>query len=314
MITKVQPNQKQTRPPTVTFRPGTLADSFTVYKIFEQTILDLSERFGQETISGGQEEAALRRLWNKRRPLFEHLAETAAHFWLAERDGQAIGYARSVMRGKLQELTEFFVLPGEQSVGVGRELLKRAFPDVGAEQRAIVATPDSRALVRYLKAAVYPRFPIGYFSRPVQVRTVTTDLTIRPIEGSAADLTALGRLDKIILGHQRDVDQAWLLAQRQGYLYTRAGEAVGYGYVGANSGPFALLDERDFSAVLAHAESEAAVRGLDFGVEVPLINRVAVDYLLSHGYRMEPFITLFMSDVPFGKFENYILPSPPFFV
>jgi hypothetical protein len=79
------------------------------------------------------------------------------------------------------------------------------------------------------------------------------------------------------------------------------------------SGPFALLHAGDFPAVLAHAESEAAAQGQhEFGLEVPMVNQVAVDYMLARGYRMDAFIALLMNDRPFGKFENYIVTSPPF--
>jgi hypothetical protein len=211
--------------------------------------------------------------------------------------------------------TEFFVLPGEQSAGVGRELLARAFPANGAAHRSIMATTDIRAQARYLKAGVYPRFPVFYFGRPPEPVTVTTDLTIEPITASPENLAAIGALDRALLGHRRDVDHSWLMSERQGYLYIRGDRSVGYGYVGARNGPFAVLDADDFPAVLAHAENEAAAHGRkEFGIEVPMVNRVAVDYLLARGYRMDSFIAILMSDTPWGSFEHYIVTSPPFFL
>ena len=142
----------------VTFRPGTFDNSHLVYDIFQQSILDLSQQLGVMAITGGHDATALAQMWDRRRSLFEHLANTAEHFWIAEKDGQAIGYARSVLRSNMLELTEFFVLPGEQSAGVGRELLARAFPKDGSTHRSIVATTDSRAQARYLKSGVYRAF------------------------------------------------------------------------------------------------------------------------------------------------------------
>lgn len=298
----------------LTFRPGTLADSYTVFTIFQQTILDLGQRLGTMAITGGSDPAVLARLWERRRPLFEHLAHTAEHFWLAESDGQAIGYARSILRDGVRELTEFFILPGRQSAGVGRELMARAFPADGAQHRTIVATLDVRAQVRYLKAGVYARFPIQYFSRSPEAVSVTTDLAFEPVSPSPETIDALRALDVALLGHRRDIDHAWLLTDRQGYVYRRNGQPVGYGYVGHRSGPFALLNESDFPAVLAHAETQAAARGDEFGVEVPSINRAAVDHLLSRSYQMDAFVAVFMSDAPFGQFEKYICTSPPFFL
>lgn len=298
----------------LTFRPGTLADSYMVFTIFRQSILDLGQRLGVMAITGGDDPEVLAQLWQSRRSLFEHLTRTAEQFWLAEQDGQAIGYARTILRDGVRELTEFFVLPEYQLAGVGRELLRRVFPADAVTHRVIIATPDTRSLARYLKVGVYPRFPTFYFSRPAEKVAVTSDLRPEPISLSPENLARLRAIDWLVLGHQRDVDHAWLLEGQQGYLYYRGGEPVGYGYLGQNQGPFALLNETDFPAVLAHAETEAAAQGIIFGVEAPMINRAAVDYLLSRGCQMDSFFAFFMSDAPFGKFENYIFPSPPFFM
>lgn len=317
-MTIIKTTMPDESPVAITFRPGTAADSWATFKIFQETVLDLGQRLGVETISGGQDEAALARMWDRRRPLFEHLASTAAHFWLAESEGRPIGYARSVLRDGLYELTEFFVLPGQQEAGVGGELLARAFPPLneGVSHQAIIATPDTRAQVRYLKRGVYPRFATSYFSRPQRRVAPPLDPALRaePISATPETLAALGAVDVEILGHQREVDHRWLLANRQGYLYRRGNQLLGYGYVSHASGPFALLAEADFPAVLAHAEAEATARDFDFGVEVPLINRAAIAYLLEQGFRMDAFIALVMFDQPFGKFDHYIFPSPPFFI
>jgi ribosomal protein S18 acetylase RimI-like enzyme len=295
----------------VTYRPGTFADSHSVFTVFESALADLSQRLGvQADMTAGDPEA-----WARRRPLFEHLARTAAHFWIAEQDGDAIGYARSIQRDGVLELTEFFVQPAHQSAGVGRELLARAFPAGDARHRVIVATTDARALGRYLRAGVYPRFPIYYLGREPEGVSVPTDLEFRPIAGAAEALPIVAQLDRAVLGHSRDADHAWLMQVAQGYLCCRAGQPVGYGYVGRNFGPFALLETTDYPAVLAYAENQAHARGAArVGFEVPLVNKAAVDYLIGRGYRLDGFFAYFMSDAPFGRFENYICTSPPFFI
>ena len=78
--------------------------------------------------------------------------------------------------------------------------------------------------------------------------------------------------------------------------------------------PFAVLDENDFPAVLAHAESLTAEKGEEFGAAVPLINQKAIDYFIEHKYKVDTFSALFMSNVPFGKFENYLCFAPEFFL
>jgi hypothetical protein len=74
------------------------------------------------------------------------------------------------------------------------------------------------------------------------------------------------------------------------------------------------LDENDFPAVLAHAETLMAEKGNDFGAATPLINEKAIRYFTGRNYRIDAFSALFMSNVPFGKFENYLCFSPEFFL
>jgi GNAT superfamily N-acetyltransferase len=224
----------------------------------------------------------------------EHLANSASAFWVAEHDGRLVGYARAFLREHSLQLTEFFVSPEAQSSGIGRELLTRVFSPVGVERRIVIATLDTRAQSLYLRSGVYPHFPISYFSRKPEANiVVANDLIFEPVTNTPGILDTIGSIDRQVLGYRRDVDHQHLLAQRNAYLYRRKGEPVGYGYLGHNSGPFALLDDSDFPAVLAHAEREAALSGERFGVDVPLINRAAVDYLLARGCRMDSFMEFY---------------------
>jgi hypothetical protein len=138
-------------------------------------------------------------------------------------------------------------------------------------------------------------------------------MEIVPIAASVEHLEILGSLDKALLGHRRDADHSWLMSDRQGYLYYRNNHPVGYGYIGHRNGPFALLESDDYPAVLAHAESTAASRGgRHFGLEAPEVNQAALNHLASRGYMKDKFVATLMSNVPIGKFENYLVTSPPF--
>jgi len=298
---------------TITYRKGTLADSYSVYQVFTRSIIDLGERTNVMAITGGNDPEVLKSLWQKRQPMFEFLAQTAAQFWVAEKYGEIIAYARSTEHDGLMDLTEFFVSPNQQSAGVGRELLTRAFPKSEARYRVIIATLDERALSRYLSASVYARFPIKYFYRKAEKVDVPTDLKIEPLQLDI-HLEALKRIDRQIIGHARAVVHQWVAATRDGFVYKRKGEVVGYGYVGGGNGPFALLDENDYPAVLAHAESLLAEKGEDFGAETPLINKKASEYFTQRKYRLDAFTVLFMSNEPLGRFENYLCFSPIFFM
>jgi GNAT superfamily N-acetyltransferase len=275
--------------------------------------MDYSERMNVMGITGGNDPEVMKSLWERRKTMFEFLARTASQFWVAERDGEIVAYARTMEHDGLQELTEFFVSPLQQSGGLGRQLLTRAFPQTDSPYRTIIATLDERALSRYLKAGVYARFPLKYFYRQAEKVDVASDLIIEPMNQNI-HLEKINEIDKQVIGHSRPVVHEWIATTRDGFVYKRGGEILGYGYAGSSSGPFAVLDENDFPAVLAHAESLVAEKGGEFGVETPLINKKAIQYFLDRKYQIDSFTALFMSNVPFGKFENYLCFSPEFFM
>ena len=299
----------------ITYRRATLEDNFTTFNICRAALEDFSKRTGVQAITGANDPETREKLWDIRKSFWDHLANTSDNYWIAEKDGEAIGYARSILRSNHRELTEFFVMPGNQSVGVGKELLLRAFPD-DVPHRTIIATPDIRAQTRYLKSGVYPFMTEFYFERAPEPQIFETDLVIELVDASPASFDDLGRIDLSILGFRRDVDHQFLTSDRKLYLYKRNGQVVGYGYIQRDLyGPFALLEKEDFPAVLAHAENEAHAMGATvIGFEVPTINSSAISHLLNRGYRLEGFLGSIMSEKPFGKFENYLLTSPPYFL
>lgn len=300
---------------TITYELGSIDDNYAAFLLFEEALADLVSRFGFAGTTSWEDADKLAGMWQKRRPLYEHISQTSDQFWLAKQNGKIVGFSRAIRRDGGQELTELFVKPGVQSGGVGRELIARAFPVESAKRRFIIATPDFRAQALYLKSGVFPRFPIYYFGRQPEQVPFETDLQFEPLTNSEKTVATLATIDKAVIGFRRDVDQRWFLAQRRGFLYVRNGRPVGYGYVGETSGPFALLDAADFPAVLAHAESTAHAEGMtQFGLEVPMVNETAVTYLLSRNYKIDAFMAMFMSDRPFGNFDRYLVTGPPFFV
>jgi GNAT superfamily N-acetyltransferase len=295
----------------VVYRPGTMADSQAANSIMERSFVDMAQRLnGQSPITVGDPKN-----WEGIRSLFEHLGRTAEHFWIAELDGAPIGYARSILRDGVRELTEFFVLPNQQSAGVGRELLARAFPAEGARHRSIIATTNPQSLSRYLRAGVTPRTPIFTFSRNPSPMAINSDLAFEPITSLDSVMSDLNQLDQNILGYVRGEDHGWLAQDHNGFVYRRGGRVVGYGYIGISNGPFALENAGDFPAVLAHAETQGAARHAEqISFEVPLINRAAVEHLLQRHYVMDVIFMLYMSDAPLGRLENYLTLSPPVFL
>lgn len=291
-------------------RPGTAADSRRAYDVFLPSARDLAAR--QNSPWEVEPEAQ----WQRMRYLFDHLAEHAAEWWIAEdvASGEVIGYARSVERGGLFELSEFFVLPGRQSAGVGSTLLANAFPADRGDVRVIIATTDVRAQARYYRAGTVARFPIvGLLGRP---RPTDPDPTIEAlalaIDGDGLD--DVRRIEAETLEFDRGDELTWLLEHREGYLYRRGGKPIGFGFVGrTGSGPVAALEPPDQPAILAHLEGRAAAMEIEeLGFEMPMVNSVGMTHLLGRGFRMDPSYTFLMSSRPFGRFDRYVCFGPPF--
>jgi GNAT superfamily N-acetyltransferase len=295
-------------------QPGTADDNLAAHNLFLDSVWDLAWRMGLsdgERVPSQEQRAASLQQWQ---PLFDHLSATCDQYWVAKRDGQLLGFARSIVRDGVRELTEFFVAPQAQSDGIGRELLARAMPP-GARHSYIVATPDLRAQALYHKSGHFQICAVYTFSRerkdltPPEVST-PHDIIIDPIRQE--HLPMLGMLDKAIHGYFRDVDHKWFMQHRSGFILFRDQRAIGYGYVGDPfSGPFVMLDENDFPFALAHAERIAMEReGSSLAFDVPMLNRVAIQYLLARRYRMSGFFCFYMCNHLPLNVHKTIITSP----
>lgn len=296
----------------VSYRPAVPSDTPAIFSVFYEAIVELNRRLG---FYEDRQPSPLEEVWPRHRELFEHLEATAEHVWLAEESGELLGYARTILRGPLRELTELFVRPAAQAGGIGGELLRRAFDREGAQRRAVIASPYTPAQVRYLKAGMQHRFPIAYFypEQPAPAEA-ESDLEFVAFDQAPRAQAAVDRIDRAVLGHTRPVDHAYLRSNRACFLARRGGRTVGYHYAGKHSGPFALLDPADMPAALAHAATHVAASDGEFTLPTPMVNSVAVDWLLAHGFRMDPHYAHFLSDTPFGRFDRYIFCEPTFFM
>lgn len=300
--------------PEPDLRPGTPDDSRACYDLFLASVIDLASRLGTPWEPDPEE------LWPRLQPVYERLAAHHAEWWVAERpdDGRLIGFARSVERGPLFELSEFFVRPGSQASGTGKRLLERTFPLGRGEVRAIIATSDVRAQVRYYRAGTAARFPILSLSGRPQPATEADLAGLEPRPMSEEALDAVHELERDVLEFPRPIDElGWLLSLREGWIYGRAGRDVGFGFVGLPSsggtGPVATLDPDDQAPVLRHLEGRAAAMGREtIEFEVPSVNDRAVRHLLDRGFQLDQFLTLFMASRPFGRFDRFIGFAPPF--
>ena len=121
--------------------------------------------------------------WEGIESVHRFLAEHAAEWWVAEAPdgGELIGYARSIERGGLFELTELFVRPGLQSKGIGRQLLEHAFP-LGSRRRPLDHRDNRRARHRPLLRRRHGRaIPVLHPHGPAALGRANGRHTVEPI-------------------------------------------------------------------------------------------------------------------------------------
>jgi hypothetical protein len=294
------------------YRRATPDDAIGCHELMWSSVTDLGMRQGKPL------EGTAAEWWRSSEPLNRLLAEEAAEWWVAELPAsrQLVGFARSIERDGLFELTEFFVRPDQQARRIGRALIERAFPTGRGKVRSIIATSDVRAQARYYAAGTVARFPLFTVGGVPTESPAARDLTAESIGGAQA-VQAQRKIERSVLGHRRsDSEARWLLARRQGHLYRRADRYIGFSFLGPDgAGPMAALDSSDMPDILLHVEGLARSIGLErLELQVPGPNEVGVRHLIARGFRFDRWINFLMSDRPFGHFDRFIPFSPPLFL
>ena len=249
----------------------------------------------------------------------EHLAATAAEDWVAETaDGQIVGWAQSIERDGLLELTFFFVDPEVRTKGIGRGLLERAFPPDRGDSRVISATLDTAAVSLYLRFGVrYAATTIDFLGKPA-ASLIATDLAIERVEPGTEDAAerAIVVVERELLGHGRSEDTRFLLGNRPAWLARRGGQVVGmaFGTSAADmSGPIGALDPTDLPALMATVENDATARGVEeLGFTIPMINRTALDFVLSRRFQVDTFYTFVLSSDDRMQLDRWVQTQPSF--
>ncbi|MDX6690861.1 MAG: hypothetical protein QOG15_2318 [Solirubrobacteraceae bacterium] len=290
-------------------RAATAADSPACFAVFRRSLWGFMRRTGY--LPADAPAPDIDALWPPYIEIFDHLAATCAHWWIAEdEEGRPIGYARSTLRSSTLELTEFFADPDARVSGVGRALLERAFPHDHAGHRSIIATVDAPAVALYLRFGV-------------QHVTTGVDMACRPRAITAPDrydvtpaaLDDVLAIEAQLLGHGRPEDVAYMLADRPALLLRRDSEPVAYAFAPSPdgfAGPVAALDPADLPAALAALEGAAHAAGAErLELTVPLAATAAVDWLLGErGWRIDPFYVLFLMDGPWARLDRYLPFNP----
>jgi ribosomal protein S18 acetylase RimI-like enzyme len=242
--------------------------------------------------------------------------------WVAEADGEIVGFALSWVCGELWFLAELFVAPSHQGRGVGNELLARTFDHakkLGATNKSLITfTFNIVSQGLYIRHGLLPRLPIYLVSvaRDVLVDRLQGDrLCSTPIEPTASQLETLAQLDATTLGISREKHHRYLLGDgtTKGVLLYDRGECVGYAYASATGhvGPLAVAQTRSMGAAFRTALDLAmASRAAQVSAFLPGMNdalRVAVE----HGMRIT-FPMVLVSARDFGDWARYLPRNPGF--
>jgi GNAT superfamily N-acetyltransferase len=206
-----------------------------------------------------------------------HLLRTdAAGCWVAEDDGELVGFATSLTRELMWVLCSYGVLPGRQGRGTGRVLLEAALQHGrGCLRGMLSASQDPGALRRYHVA--------GFTFHPQMYLRGRVDRALLPVvekvrEGSLGDLDLMNSVDRATRGAAHLGDHAVLAGQYR-LLVSDAGSGQGYAYVDTDGAPqlLAATDRRTAARLLWEA---LAASDPDTDVTVPHVtaaNAWAVD-------------------------------------
>lgn len=157
--------------------------------------------------------------------------------WVAEVDGELVGFATSFVRELTWCLATFAVRPGLQGRGLGKRLLDTAMEHGrGCLRGMLAASSDPKAVRRYRLA--------GFSLHPQMFLTGSVDRTAIPVidkvrEGTAGDVDLLDSLDRQTRGSAHGPDHQLMLAAWR-LLVSDTSSGSGYAYVGQD-GSLALL-------------------------------------------------------------------------
>ena len=295
----------------IVYRRARRDDAPATSRIWAVAVSDLNRHHGFEHLQISP---------NPQNPYFTYcLNEEPEGIWVAEKDGQAIGFSLCWVRGPFWFLAQLFVLPEYHGQGVGRTLLEKALAHGGSEEvtnRALITfayNPVSISL--YARSRMYPREPL--YAMVGQSRTVCERLREQEANelgekganafervSGPAEIRVLRRIDEDVLGFSRDRDHSYLL-QAQGsacYLFLEHGTPQGYVYVWTNGriGPLAVQSAERLAGLLRFGLKLASETAEQVSVLVAGSNEQAMPLALAHGLRIDcPF--LLMASRPFGK-------------
>ena len=292
------------------FRPACADELQRAEELVVRSINDLTERHGFGPMA------------TLRPPDFQlfSLKDDPDGLWVAEADGEIVGFALSWVCGSLWFLAELFVSPDHQGRGVGNELLARTFEHArkaGATNKSLITfTFNVVSQGLYIRHGLLPRLPIYLVSvaRDVLTSRLQGDkLVSTHIQPTASHLKTLTQLDVGTLGISREKHHRYLLSDgtMKGILLHDGGDCVGYAYVSSTGhvGPMAVAQASGMGSAFRTALDLAAASGAaQVSAFLPGVSE-GLTIAVEHGMRIA-FPMVLVSTRDFGDWTRYLPRNP----
>jgi len=297
---------------SLVFRPARADELERAEELVVCSINDLTERHGFGPMA------------TLRPPDFQlfSLKDDPEGLWVAEANGEIVGFALSWICGDLWFLAELFVAPGQQGRGIGKKLLARTLEHAkkaGNVNKALITfTFNTVSQALYIRHGMFPRLPIYFVSagrKALMARLQGHKLRSTRIEPIASHLDTLAQFDISSLGVSREKHHRYLLndSTMQGVLVHHGADCIGYFYVSATGhvGPLAVAHAAGMEAAFRTALHLAAASGAaQVSAFVPGISE-CVGVAVQHGMRIT-FPMVLLSTRAFGDWTRYLPRNPGF--
>lgn len=243
--------------------------------------------------------------------------------WIAEDDGNILGFAWSWVCGDVWFLAQLFVDPAQQGRGIGNTLLERTMEHAhksGAAHKALITFTFNRVSQGlYIRHGLFPKMPIYFFNAArerVAKELPETSLRAVVIDKSVATIAKLIEIDSIAIGASREKHHRYLLDDpaSTGFLLYIGSDCIGYGYIAANGhvGPVAVVRAEMLRDAFATALKLAADRSTEkISAFLPGTCDGALSLAVNQGMRIS-FPMLLMASPGYGDWTQYLPRNPGF--
>ncbi|WP_456746315.1 GNAT family N-acetyltransferase [Bradyrhizobium sp. USDA 4354] len=250
------------------------------------------------------------------------LADDPEGLWVADDDGEIVGFAWSWVCGELWFLAQLFVAPDRQSDGIGNQLISRMFAHAdmrGASIKALITFAfNNVSQGLYIRHGLFPRFPIYMVSVPrdrLASRLAEPRLHLESLVAQTSGFDELASVDASALGISREKHHRYLLndSTTSGFTIHAGSECVGYVYISdGHIGPLAVRRTDLMGSALAAALSFAAQSDFPtISAFVSGASEPALKVAIENGMRLT-FPMLLMSNRQFGDWGSYLPRNPGF--